>query len=126
MMKTVVATAQAPQAIWAYSQAVKSSGFLFVSGQLPLDPVTGQMVYGGIAMQTQQVIANIKAVLDKEGLTLARIVKTTVFLQDMEDFAAMNRVYSEYFPADPPARSAVQVAWLARGAGVEIEAVAVY
>ncbi len=125
-MKTIIATAQAPQAIGPYSQAVKANGFLFVSGQIPLDPVTGQMTYGGIATQTHQVINNIKAVLAVEGLSLAQVVKTTVFLQSMDDFAAMNKVYGEYFPAEPPARSTVQVGRLPKDAGVEIEVVAAY
>lgn len=125
-MKTIIATSQAPQAIGPYSQAVKANGFLFLSGQIPLDPVTGQMVYGGIAMQTSQVLNNIKAVLAAEGLTLASVVKTTVFLQNMEEFAAMNKVYGEFFPAEPPARSTVQVGRLPKDAEVEIEVVAVY
>lgn len=125
-MKTIIATNQAPQAIGPYSQAVKANGFLFLSGQIPLDPVTGQMVYGGIAMQTNQVLTNIKAVLAAEGLTLAQVVKTTVFLQSMDDFAAMNKVYGEYFPAEPPARSTVQVGRLPKDAEVEIEVVALY
>ncbi len=126
MMKTIVATDQAPQAIGPYSQAVKANGFLFLSGQIPLDPVTGQLVYGGVAMQTRQSLVNIKAVLAKEGLTLENVVKTTVFLHDMNDFAAMNTVYAEFFPAGPPARSTVQVARLPKDAAVEIEVVAVY
>ena len=126
MMKTIVATNQAPQAIGPYSQAVKANGFLFLSGQIPLDPVTGQLVYGGVTMQTRQSLVNIEAVLAKEGLTLKNVVKTTVFLQDMDDFAAMNKVYAEFFPAEPPARSTVQVARLPKDASVEIEVVAVY
>ena len=125
-MKTVVATSQAPQAIGPYSQAIKANGLLFVSGQIPLDPVTGQMAYGGIATQTHQVMNNIKAILATEGLALANVVKTTVFLQSMDDFAAMNKVYGEYFPAEPPARSTVQVGRLPKDAGVEIEVVAAY
>lgn len=125
-MKTIVATNQAPQAIGPYSQAIKANGFLFLSGQIPLDPVTGQLVYGGVAMQTRQSLVNIKAVLAKEGLTLENVVKTTVFLHDMNDFAEMNKVYAEFFPAEPPARSTVQVARLPKDASVEIEVVAVY
>jgi 2-iminobutanoate/2-iminopropanoate deaminase len=125
-MKTIVATNQAPQAIGPYSQAVKANGFLFLSGQIPLDPVTGQMVYGGIAVQTRQVLTNIKAVLAAEGLTMANVVKTTVFLQSMDDFAAMNKVYGEFFPSEPPARSTIEVGRLPKDAGVEIEVVAVY
>jgi len=125
-MKTIVATSQAPQAIGPYSQAVKAGGLLFISGQIPLDPVTGQMVYGGIAMQARQVLANIKAILEKEGLTFGHVVKTTVFLQNMEDFAEFNKVYGEYFPAEPPARSTIQVGRLPKDAGIEIEAIAAY
>lgn len=125
-MKTIVATNQAPQAIGPYSQAVKANGFLFLSGQIPLDPVTGQMVYGGIAVKTRQVLTNIKAVLAAEGLTMANVVKTTVFLQSMDDFAAMNKVYGEFFPSEPPARSTIEVGRLPKDAGVEIEVVAVY
>jgi 2-iminobutanoate/2-iminopropanoate deaminase len=125
-MKTIIATTQAPQAIGPYSQAVKANGFLFVSGQIPLDPVTGQMVYGGIETQTHQVLNNIKAILAKEGLPLSQVVKTTVFLQKMEDFAAMNKVYGEYFTAEPPARSTIQVGRLPKDAGIEIEVVAAY
>ncbi|MBP2653978.1 MAG: endoribonuclease [Firmicutes bacterium] len=125
-MKVVVNTDKAPQAIGPYSQAVKANGMLFVSGQIPLDPVTGQIVYGGVEMQTRQVLTNLKAILNKEGLDLANVVKATVFLQDMNDFAAVNKVYGEFFTVEPPARSAVQVARLPRDVSVEIEAIAVY
>lgn len=125
-MKTVISTQAAPQAIGPYSQAIKANGFLFISGQIPLDPVTGEVVYGGIEMQTQQVLNNLKGILQQEGLSFANAVKTTVFLQDMNDFAAMNKIYAEYFQTEPPARSTVQVAKLPRNVAVEIELVAVY
>lgn len=125
-MKTVISTHEAPQAIGPYSQAIKANGFLFLSGQIPLDPVTGEVVYGGIEMQTRQVLTNVKGILQKEGLTFANAVKTTVFLQDMNDFAAMNKIYAEYFEIEPPARSTVQVAKLPRNVAVEIEMIAVY
>ncbi|EIW17105.1 MULTISPECIES: RidA family protein [Pelosinus] len=125
-MKAVVNTDFAPQAIGPYSQAIKANGFLFVSGQIPLDPMTGQIVYGGIESQTYQVLNNLKAILEKEGLRFEHVVKTSVFLKDMEDFAAMNKVYAEYFKTEPPARACVQVARLPRDVSVEIEVIAVY
>ncbi|AIF52304.1 RidA family protein [Pelosinus sp. UFO1] len=125
-MKTVVNTDFAPQAIGPYSQAIKANGFLFVSGQIPLDPMTGQIVYGGIESQTYQVLNNLKAILEKEGLGFDNVVKTGVFLKDMEDFAAMNKIYAEYFKNEPPARACVQVARLPRDVSVEIELIAVY
>lgn len=125
-MKTVVNTDFAPQAIGPYSQAIKANGFLFVSGQIPLDPMTGQIVYGGIESQTYQVLNNLKAILEKEGLGFENVVKTGVFLKDMEDFAAMNKIYAEYFKSEPPARACVQVARLPRDVSVEIELIAVY
>lgn len=125
-MKTVVSSDRAPQAIGPYSQAIKANGFLFVSGQIPLDPITGQIVYGGIENQTHQVFANLRAILEREGLTFANVVKTTVFLKDMDDFAIMNKVYSQYFTEEPPARACVQVAKLPRDVSVEIELIAVY
>ena len=125
-MKTIITTNQAPKAIGPYSQAVKANGFLFISGQIPLDPVTGEVVYGGIEMQTRQSLSNLKGILEQEGLSFANAVKTTVFLQDMNDFAEMNKVYSEAFPTDAPARSAVQIARLPKNVLVEIEMIAVY
>lgn len=125
-MKTVVSSDRAPQAIGPYSQAIKANGFLFISGQIPLDPITGQIVYGGIETQTHQVLTNLRAILEKEGLTFANVVKTTVFLKDMEDFAAMNKVYGQFFSEEPPARACVQVARLPRDVSVEIELIAVY
>jgi len=125
-MEEIVNTDLAPQAIGPYSQAVKANGFLFISGQIPLDPVSGQIAYGGIEPQTHQVLNNIKAILASEGLTFANVVRTTVFLQDMDDFKFMNRVYGEYFAENPPARACVQVGRLPRDVSVEIDAIAVY
>ena len=125
-MKTVVSSDRAPQAIGPYSQAIKANGFLFVSGQIPLDPITGQIVYGGIENQTYQVLSNLQAILEKEGLTFANVVKTTVFLKDMEDFVAMNKIYAQSFADEPPARACVQAARLPRDVSVEIELIAVY
>lgn len=125
-MKTIIATDQAPKAIGPYSQAVKANGFLFLSGQIPLDPVTGQIVYGGIGPQAHQVLNNLKAVLAKEGLTFANVVKVTAFMQNMDDFAEFNKIYAEYFTSEPPARSAVQVARLPRDVSIEIELIAAY
>jgi 2-iminobutanoate/2-iminopropanoate deaminase len=125
-MKTVVSSDRAPQAIGPYSQAIKANGFLFISGQIPLDPITGQIVYGGIENQTHQVLANLRAILERENLTFTNVVKTSVFLKDMDDFALMNNVYSQYFTEEPPARACVQVAKLPRDVSVEIELIAVY
>ncbi|EGO64258.1 RidA family protein [Acetonema longum] len=125
-MKTIIKTDRAPQAIGPYSQGVKAGGLLFLSGQIPLDPVTGQVVYGGIDMQTRQVLNNIKALLEHEKLTFQNVVKTTVFLKDMNDFASMNQIYGEFFASDQPARSAVQIARLPRDVSVEIEVIAAY
>lgn len=125
-MKKVVNTAGAPQAIGPYSQAVKTNGFLFLSGQIPVDPVSGDLAYGGIAVETHQVFANIKAILAAEGLTLSNVVKCTVFLANMNDFQTMNEVYGEYCKENPPARSCVQVAKLPKNVNIEIEAIAVY
>jgi len=125
-MKTVINTNGAPQAIGPYSQAIKANGFLFVSGQIPLDPVTGQIVYGGVELQTYQVLNNLKAILAHEGLTCDNVVKTTVFLTDMEDFAVVNKVYAQYFISETPARACVQVVKLPRDVSVEIEIIAVY
>ncbi|WP_025322775.1 RidA family protein [Deferrisoma camini] len=123
-MKRAVTTDNAPQAIGPYSQAVVAGGFVFCSGQIPLDPATGEMVEEDVATQTRQVLENLKAVLEAAGSGLDRVVKTTVFLADMGDFAAMNRVYAGFFDDVPPARAAVEVAALPKGARVEIEAVA--
>jgi len=124
MSKRIVHTDAAPAAIGPYSQAVRAGDFVFTAGQIGLDPATGQMAPGGIEAQTRQALRNLQAVLEAAGASLRHVVKTTVFLQDMNDFAAMNAVYAEFFDAEPPARSAVQAAALPKGALVEIEAVA--
>ena len=120
----VIATGRAPAAIGPYSQAVRSGSFIFCSGQIPLDPASGQLVEGGIEAQTVQVLDNLMALLAAAGLTLGDVVKTTVFLVSMDDFPAMNEVYARYFDEDPPARSTIGVAALPKGARVEIEAIA--
>jgi len=114
----------APAAIGPYSQAIRSGGFLFCSGQIPLDPKTGKMIEGGIEPQTERVLENLSAVLAAGGSSSGKVVKTTVYLTDLGDFPAMNRVYGKYFPVDPPARATVQVVKLPAGALVEIDAVA--
>lgn len=124
MEKEIVKTSAAPGAIGPYSQAVKAGGIVFLSGQIALDPKSGEMVPGDIQTQTRQVLSNIKAVLAGAGSTLERVVKTTVFLRSMDDFPKMNAVYGEFFPAAPPARSTVEVSRLPKGAAVEIEAIA--
>ena len=121
----VIHTDQAPKAIGPYSQALRANGFVFTAGQVALHPETGQLVEGGIEAQTRQVLANLTAVLAAAGGSLANVVKTTVFMQDLGQFAAMNAVYAEYFTGSFPARSTVQVAALPKGALVEIECVAV-
>ena len=123
-MKQIVKTGLAPQAIGPYSQAVKAGGFVFASGQIPIDPETGEFVSGGIAEQTRQVMKNLSAVLEAAGSDLQLVVKTTVFLADMAEFTAMNEVYATFFSDEPPARATVQAARLPRDARVEIEAVA--
>ena len=123
-VKQIIQTDRAPQAIGPYSQAIKARGFVYASGQIPIDPTTGQFVDGGIAEQTEQVLKNVSAVLEAAGSRLDRIVKTTVFLADMEEFAAMNEVYAKFFTNDPPARATIQAAGLPRDARVEIEVVA--
>ena len=123
-MKEIIQTEQAPQAIGPYSQAVKANGLVFASGQIPIDPKTGQFVAGGIEEQTEQVLKNLGAVLEAAGSSLNRIVKTTVFLVDMQEFAAMNEDYGKFFNELPPARATVQAARLPRDARVEIEAIA--
>lgn len=123
-MKEIIQTEQAPHAIGPYSQAIKTNGLVFASGQIPTDPQTGQFVAGGIAEQTEQVLRNLEAVLEAAGSGLNRVVKTTVFLVDMGEFAAMNEVYAKFFAAEPPARATVQAARLPRDARVEIDAIA--
>ena len=123
-MKQTVQTEQAPKAIGPYSQAIKANGFVFASGQIPIIPETGEFVAGGIKEQTEQVIKNLSRVLEAAGSGLDRVVKTTVFLADMEEFVAMNEIYGRYFSDKPPARATVEAAGLPRGARVEIEAIA--
>lgn len=123
-MREIIRTEHAPQAIGPYSQAVRAAGFVFASGQIPIDPQTGEFVSGGVAEQTEQVLRNLSAVLEAAGTSLESVVKTTVFLADMNDFAAMNEVYGRYFKEDAPARATVQAARLPRDARVEIEAIA--
>jgi 2-iminobutanoate/2-iminopropanoate deaminase len=122
--KQIVRTDEAPQAIGPYSQAVVAGGLVFASGQIPLDPATGQFVEGGVSEQTEQVLRNVSKVLEAAGSGLDRVVRTTVFLADMEDFAAMNEVYGRFFAESPPARSTVQAARLPRDARVEIDVIA--
>jgi 2-iminobutanoate/2-iminopropanoate deaminase len=123
-VKEIIKTDAAPAAIGPYSQAVRAGGFVFASGQIPLDPATMQFGAGGVAEQTEQVLKNLQAVLAAAGVGLEQVVKTTVFLADMNDFAAMNEVYGRFFTENPPARATVQAARLPRDARVEIEVVA--
>ncbi len=124
MERRIVATAEAPKAIGPYSQAVRAGDFVFCAGQAALDPATGKLIEGDVSAQTRRVLQNLGGVLNAAGTSLSRVVKTTVFLTNMDDFQAMNRVYSEFFPGEPPARSTVQVSRLPGGALVEIEAIA--
>ncbi|MBI3695064.1 MAG: RidA family protein [Acidobacteria bacterium] len=123
-MKQVIATKNAPGAVGPYSQAIVSKGFVFVSGQIPLDPATGALVAGGIAEQTARVLENLAAVLAASGSSMAQVVKTTVYLKDLSQFAAMNEVFARYFPSNPPARAAIEAARLPRDVMVEIDAIA--
>jgi 2-iminobutanoate/2-iminopropanoate deaminase len=123
-MRETVSTENAPAAIGPYSQAVRSGGFLFCSGQIPIDPATGKIVEGGIEAQTERVLRNLEAVLAAGGATLDSVVKTTVYMTDLADFPAMNAVYGKVFRQAPPARATVQVSKLPAGAVVEIDAVA--
>ena len=123
-VREIISTDKAPRAIGPYSQAVRAGGFVFASGQIPIDPATGEFVAGGVAEQTDQVLRNVSAVLEAAGTRLDRVVKTTVFLADMNDFIAMNEVYGRFFGEQPPARATVQAARLPRDAKVEIEAIA--
>ena len=124
MNKTVISTPNAPAAIGPYSQAVRIGDLLYTSGQIPLDPATGTLVEGDIAVQARQSLNNVKAILEAAGADMSAVVKTTVFLKNMDDFAAMNEVYAQFFAEPYPARSAVQVAKLPKDVLVEIEAVA--
>ena len=123
-MKTIIASPAAPAAIGPYSQAVEANGFVFVSGQLPIDPSTGAFAGQDVKSQTRQSLTNVRAILEQAGLTMDSVVKATVFLKDMGDFAAMNEVYAEFFTSDCPARAAFQVAMLPKDAMVEIEVIA--
>ena len=124
LLREQVQTKNAPAAIGPYSQAIKANGFVYVSGQIPIDPETGEFVAGGIAEQTDRVLKNLAAVLEASGSSLNQVVKTTVFLADMKEFSGMNEVYATFFAAPPPARATVAAAGLPRDARVEIEAVA--
>lgn len=123
-MRQIVQTPAAPAAVGPYSQAIRIGNLVFTSGQIPLDPVSGQLVAGTIEEQTRLVLKNLQAVLKAAGCGLESVVKTTVFIRSMDDFARVNAVYAEFFPADPPARSCVEVARLPKNADVEIEVVA--
>ena len=123
-MKTIVQTEKAPAAIGPYSQAVKAGGFVFLSGQVALDPASGQVEAGDVRAQTERVLKNLQAVLAAAGSSMAAVVKTTVFLADMNDFAAMNEVYGRFFSSDPPARATVQAARLPKDVQVEIDLIA--
>lgn len=124
-MREIISTDKAPGAIGPYSQAIKTGGIVYCSGQIPIDPVTGEFVSNDIAEQTEQVLKNLNAVLEAAQTSLANVVKTTVFLADMSDFAAMNEVYGRFFSENKPARATVQAARLPRDAKVEIECIAI-
>jgi 2-iminobutanoate/2-iminopropanoate deaminase len=123
-MRQVISTGSAPKAIGPYSQAIRAAGLLFLSGQVPLDPATGTLVEGDIGKQTERVMENLKAVLVAAGSSMERAVKMSVFLKDMNDFAAMNEVYGRYFPEDPPARTTIEAARLPKDARIEIDMIA--
>ncbi len=124
MSRQIIHTDSAPKAIGPYSQAVKAGGLVYCSGQIPLNPATMEILQGSVTDQTRRVMDNLTAVLDASGSSLAQVVKTTVFLRDMNDFAEMNAAYGEYFQADPPARATVQVARLPKDVAVEIDCIA--
>lgn len=124
MTKTIIKPAKAAPAVGPYNHAVRVGDLLFCAGQIPLDPATGQLVPGDIKDQTRRVLENVKCILDDQGLTFANVVKSTVFLTNLADFAGMNEIYSQYFTSDFPARSTIQVAALPRAASVEIEVLA--
>ena len=120
----MISTDRGPKAIGPYCQAIRANGFIFVSGQIPLDPQTQQLVEGDVARQTERVLENLKGIVEAAGSSLNRVVKTTVYLKDLSDFPAMNEVYGRYFPASPPSRATVEVARLPRDVRVEIELIA--
>jgi 2-iminobutanoate/2-iminopropanoate deaminase len=124
-MKDIIASEKAPKAVGPYSQAVRVGNLVFLSGQIPLDPASGQLVEGGIQHQTERVLENIRAVLEAAGLTFENVVKTTVYLKNLADFVHMNETYAKYFSSNPPARATVEVARLPRDVSVEIDAIAV-
>jgi 2-iminobutanoate/2-iminopropanoate deaminase len=124
-MRDVISTNNAPQAIGPYSQAIRAGGFIFVSGQIPIDPATQQVIAGDVAAQTERVLKNLAAIVEASGSRIEKIVRCTVFLKNMEDFAAMNEVYGRYFKQAAPARSTVEVARLPKNVLVEIDAIAV-
>jgi 2-iminobutanoate/2-iminopropanoate deaminase len=126
MTKTIIKPAGAAPAVGPYSHAVRVGDLLFCAGQIPVDPATGQLIAGDIRAQTERVLQNVNIILQDQGLTPAHVVKTTVFMTNLAEFAAMNEVYAGHFREDPPARSTVQVAALPRGANVEIEVIAHY
>jgi len=123
-MREVVSTKDAPQAIGPYSQAIKANGFVFTSGQIAIDPATQQLVAGDVATQTERVLRNLSEILEAAGSGLGKVVRSTVFLKDMNDFGAMNQVYGKYFSSSPPARSTVEVARLPKDVLVEIDVIA--
>lgn len=125
MKPEVITTDKAPKAVGAYAQAVRAQGFLFLSGQIPLDPATGELIQGDVAAQTRRVLDNLRAVLEGANSALDQVVKATIYLTDMNDFAVVNQVYAEYFPAAKPARATVAVAALPRGSRVEIDMIAI-
>jgi 2-iminobutanoate/2-iminopropanoate deaminase len=124
MEKDIVSTDQAPAAIGPYSQAVKTNEMVFVSGQIAIDPTTGNIIDGDVQAQTRQVLNNVKAVLEAAGTSLEKVVKTTVYLTDMDNFARVNEVYAEYFTSQPPARACIEISRLPKDVDVEIEAIA--
>ncbi len=124
MERQIISTTEAPSAIGPYSQAVQAGGMLFVSGQIPIDPASGELVQGGVEAETRQVLNNLKAILEAAGSSLEKVVKATLFIADMNQFGTINAIYAEYFQTDPPARACVEVARLPKDVQIEIEAVA--
>lgn len=123
-MKDIISTPRSPKAIGPYSQAIKANGFIFVSGQLPIDPASGQLALGDAAVQAKVVLENVKAIVEAAGSSLTKAVKATIYLKDLNDFAKVNEIYGEYFPAAPPARSTVEVARLPKEVSREIDLIA--